>query len=218
MKNKLNYELMKPAEIDYLENTLLDEKGYLRILPSAFYESINYHHLRLFCHKHSIYSLPTSELAKWLSDHFDLSDAIEIGAGNGSLAKFLGIPATDAKLSLRPEIMLLYSVMGQPLVKFGQNVIEMDAIESVKKYKPKTVIAQWVMHVFNPKEPIREGNVYGVEEQFILDNVTNYVFIGNEFIHKMKPILRIPHHRFQPKWVWSRAKYPAKNIIYHWGL
>ena len=172
----------------------------------------------MFAHEYAIYSFPTIELTEWIIDNFDLSNCIEIGAGNGVMADYLGIKATDSKQQTEnPETAILYQLMGQPAITYGENVEKLNAIEAIKKYKPDTVIAQWVTHIYDPDEPFREGNIYGVDEQYILDTTINYIFIGNESVHMHKPILEQRHCRIQKDWIISRAKYPEQNVIYLWS-
>lgn len=210
-------EILPNENIDYLNDILLDENGKLKILSAKVYHKINPNHLRLFGHKYGIYSFPTIELAEWLIDNFDLSECIEIGAGNGILAQYLGIIATDSKQQTHnTETNFLYQLMKQPVIKYGENVEKLNTIEAIKEYKPRTVIAQWVTHIYDSDEPFRGGNIYGVDEQFILDNVNTYIFIGNESVHMHKPILGHPHYRIPADWIVSRAKHPEKNIIYIW--
>lgn len=208
---------LKLENIEYLNKVLYKKNGYLRILPKKEYDKIKFDHLRLLAHMNGIYSFPTLELYNWIKDHFDLSNCIEIGAGNGSLAYHLKIPATDAKLTDKKEVQQYYIMLGQPIVKYGQNIKKLNAVQAIKKYKPDTVIAQWVTHIYNRKEAFREGNMYGVDEQYILDNVKNYIFIGNTSTHKLKPILQIQHKSFKYNWLVSRSMNQENNIIYIWG-
>lgn len=211
------FTTMKNEDIKYLNKILLDENNQLKILPANIYHNINPIHLKLFAHNYGIYSFPTIELAEWLMNTFDLIDCLEIGAGNGALAEYLGIRATDSKMHEKDEIQLLYSIMKQPLTTYGDNVEKLDAIEAIKKYQPKTVLAQWVTHKYNAKEPFREGNMYGVQEEDIINNVDTYIHVGNENVHSLKPILEKPHLRIKEDWIISRARFPEQNIIYIWS-
>lgn len=213
----LDLSLLKKEDIRYLEKTMFDENEQLKILNYEFYSKIESNHLKLIAHKYGIYSFPTVELCAWLKHRFDLTKAIEIGSGNGAMANYLNIPATDAKISELPEIKEYYKLMKQPIVKYGNNVLKYDAISAIRKFKPETVIAQWITHKYDPKRPFNEGNVYGVDEQWVINNVKNYVFIGNEYTHKHKFILEESHQRIKKDWLVSRSLYPHLNLIYLWS-
>lgn len=204
------------CDITYLNEKLLNDKKELRILSSKEYFKIPKEHLQLFAHQNGIYSFPTLELAEWLKVHFDLSRAIEIGAGNGALARHLDIPATDSRLQESEEIGTLYKLIGQPVINYGSNIVRYEATEAIQYFRPETVIAQWVTHRYKAEEHDRGGNMYGVDEKFLIDNVKNYVFIGNTFTHKHKPILKYKHKSYRMPWLFSRSRYPNFNIIHIW--
>ncbi|MDD5649828.1 MAG: hypothetical protein PHF86_05310 [Candidatus Nanoarchaeia archaeon] len=173
-------------------------------------------HLAIFGHKYGFYCFPTIELANWLKDNFDLSKMIEIGAGHGALARYLKIPATDSKLMDDPQIQNYYSMMGQPTVKYPNDVEKITAKDAVYKYKPKIVLGCWVTHKYTMQEHDRGGNMYGVDEGWILKRVDQYIIIGNEKVHNKKKILDLPHKAYQFPWLYSRSVEPTKNIIYVW--
>lgn len=211
-----DFSILKDENIDYLDDILFDDKKQFRVASAESLSKIPPRHLQLFGHRHGIYSFPTDRLAQWLKAHFDMNKAIEIGSGNGALAKYLDIPATDSRMHERPEVKLLYGLSGQPVTKYGPNVLKYDAVEAVKKFRPETVIAQWVTHKYNPAEHEKGGNVYGIDEEFIINNVKYYVFIGNTFTHGKKLILKYPHESYRMQWIFSRSQHPHLNIIHIW--
>ena len=174
---------------------------------------IPHDHLRLFCVQNGLYQLPTTELITWIKEKIYGRKTIEIGSGNGVFAEALGIVATDSFMQERPDIKRLYGAMGQAVVKYGNQVFKLDAKKAIKKYKPKVVIANWVTQIYKPDSD--QGNVYGLDEQWLVKNVDCYIHIGNKRLHK-KRILNLPHEEYQFSWLFSRASVPEDNVIYVW--
>lgn len=202
--------------IAHVEKELLSN-GMLNVVKNSVYDLFSADEIKLFAHKHGIYCLPTVELAEWLLNNFDLTKAIEIGAGHGALSRYLGISATDSKMTDRPEIKFFYEkVLKQPTIKYPKDIIGLNAIEAVKKYKPEIVIGCWVTHLYKEEEPEREGNALGIDEEWLLDHVKKYIVVGNTTVHSKKKILERPHKEYKFPWLRSRSKYPEKNIIYVW--
>lgn len=201
-------------DIGYLD-VLFDEKKLLKVVEASFYSKIPQQHLSLFCHKYGLYCLPTIELAQWLKEQID-DTTIEIGSGNGALARYLGVPATDSKFMELPEIKMYYYALGQPTTKYADDVVKLDAVAAIKKYKPKTVFGCWVTHKFRQDEQERGGNMYGIDEDWVLQNVNKYIVIGNEQTHGKKRILRHTHKELKFHWLYSRSLEYSKNVIYVW--
>jgi hypothetical protein len=208
--------ILEKEDIAYLDHILLED-GLLKVVDSAIYDSLPLNHIRLFAHMRGYYCLPTTELVDWLRVNFDLTSAIEIGAGHGALARCLNIPATDSKLQENPEVKLIYQLISQPITNYPKDVIKLDAIEAIKKFKPKVVIGCWVTHLYKEEDSHLEGNLFGIDEEWLLNNVEKYIIIGNEITHNKKRILKRPHKKFQFPWLFSRSLNPAHNIIYVWG-
>ena len=80
--------------------------------------------------------------------------------------------------------------------------------------KPKVVIANWVTQIYKPGDI--QGNVYGVNEEWLIKKVDCFIHIGNKSPHK-KRILSKPHKEYQFPWLHSRAIDQKHNVIYVWG-
>lgn len=200
-----------------MEDEALDERGRLRVLPAAWWQRFKQTEIAHFCVEQGLYCIPTTELVEHLAALLPAGpDVIEIGAGNGVLSEALGIVATDSMMQLQPEIMAYYNALGQPIVNYGANVKRMDAATAIRKLKPKTVLACWVTHKFRPAEEWREGNAFGVAEEQILDRGVRYVFVGNERVHKGKPIWDRPHSIHFYPWLVSRRMTAARDFIAVW--
>ena len=212
----MNAKILHNIDVSYLDFQLL-KNNKLDIKPYSFYDSIEHEHLVLWCHKHGIYCLPTVELIDWLKPHVVKDKTIEIGAGNGALGRALDIPITDScYMKTNKEVALFYSLLGQPVTDYPDDIIEMNAVEAVNEFKPDVVIGSWITHKYNENEHWREGNMYGVDENFILDNVKKYIMIGNETVHKHKPIFDFEHKSFKVPWLVSRSSHIDSNVIYVW--
>lgn len=207
--------ILIPQDISGLDPILL-ENGLLKVVPAEIYSKIPQEQLSLFCHKNGFYCLPTEELAQWLSQIIDVNSTIEIGSGHGALARYLKIPATDSKLMESEEIKTLYALMGQPVTAYPSDIQKYNAVEAIKKFKPKTVIGCWVTHKYKEEEHHREGNMFGVDEEWVLRNVDRYIIVGNEKVHAKKKILELPHQEFKFPWLFSRSLEQSKNVIYMW--
>lgn len=203
-------------QIRDLAPELLDELGYLRIVPSWVFEDTTQHERALFGNRHGIYGLLTTELIQWLQDRIGGRTAIEVGAGNGSLAHALGIPATDSKMQDNPIVAKLYEGIGQPTVTYGPDVQRLPANDAVVVHKPKVVVAQWVTHLYKQSRHEAGGNMWGVNEERIIKSCEEYIFIGNEQVHAGKSIWSLPHEIIYPDWLYSRAANGSRNFIACW--
>jgi hypothetical protein len=66
-------------------------------------------------------------------------------------------------------------------------------------------------------EEIDAGHKYAPDEDGILATGVTYVFIGNEDIHRDRPLMNKPHKTYYFDWLVSRGYYPEKNCIYVWN-
>jgi hypothetical protein len=209
-------QIMDNQDICYLDDILLDQNRQLKIVHSSIYQSIPQEHLALFGHKYGYYLFPTLELAEWLKNQVDLTSTIEIGAGHGALARYLGIPATDSRYMERDDIKQYYAALNQPVTQYPDDIEKLDAIEAIDKYKPECVIGCWITHKYKESEHWRGGNMFGVDENRVIRNVSKYIMIGNEQIHNKKKILELSHKDFKFPWIFSRSMNVTGNIIYVW--
>lgn len=207
------FKLLENHDINYL-NDILMKDGKLQVLNASVYENIPEEHIQIFCVRNGLYQLPTTELLTWVTTKINGRKAIEIGAGNGAFAEALGIPATDSFMQEIPEVVALYQEMRQQPVKYGKNVFKFDAKRAIKKWKPKVVIANWVTQIYRPDSD--QGNILGVNENWLLKKVETYIHIGNRNTHK-KRILDLHHDEYQFPWLISRSLKPEDNIIYVWN-
>lgn len=193
----------------------------LALLPCSAYDSMDKDTYRIFCHMSARYLIPTTELIEFLTEFLEpykKEDILEIGAGCGDLGRNLGIRMTDNFCQSWPDVKAYYERLEQPVIKYGLDVEEIDAIEAVKKYKPKVVIGAWVTQWIDPdKPPERPGSIHGIKENEILDLVDMYMVIGAEEIHKRKYIMDRPHEAITIPFIRSRTTYKNNDDrIYIW--
>lgn len=193
----------------------LDANGRLLVLPYAFWEEFTQMEIAAFCVRQGFYCVPTVELVDWLRSEIGDAKAIEIGAGNGVLADALGIIGTDNKMQTWPEIVGLYASLQQPLVPYGERVRPMEAEKAVNALKPQVVIGAWVTHRYRESEHWRGGNMYGVREECIIQRA-RYIMIGNSHVHRDKPILELPHRKYEFPWLISRWMNATHDFIAVW--
>ena len=209
----LHQQVLQHRDTSYLDNLLLDKQGRLKVVPSSTHQSIPWEDIRLWCHLHAVYGLPTTELVEYLGQLIDGRKAIEVGAGNGTLGRALDIPRTDSFIQLRPDVALFYLAQGQPLVEYGDDVECLDAIAAIKKHRPQVVIGSWVTQTSDGSRP---GCMFGLDEEEILRQVETYVVFGSLRNHggEKKVINQHDHKVIQEPWMRSRA---PDSALFIWG-
>ncbi len=205
--------IAKDTDISLL-NKLMFNNGVIKPCSFAQLKQFSQSQISYFCLQHAIYQLPTIELIDFIHNQIGGESAIEIGSGNGHIGSALGIKMTDNHMQLIPSIKAHYELLGQPVIKYGKDVEQIDAISAVEKYKPEVVVACWVTHKF--KDGMEVGNMLGVEEELFFDmGVKKYVHVGNENVHRQKPLLnKIEPKRYKFPWLLSRSMQPHDNVIY----
>ena len=208
----MNGTFITKCDLTKLKSEILDSEGKLIIKPYSFYQGIDANELKYFMVENAIYVMPTQELIDWLKANI-VGKAIEIGAGNGAIARTLNIPITDSRMQERPEIKWYYeTVIKQAPIKYHNDIEKLDAIEAIDKYKPDTIIGAFITHKF--EESIGSGNAYGVKEEIILQKVKRYINIGNKITHKEKPILKTEHKEYYFEWLITRGADQSQNAIF----
>lgn len=188
----------------------------IQVLPAAYWASTTAIERAMFGNRNGIYSYPTVELVDYLRTAIGGRKAIEIGAGHGVLAWELGIRATDNKMQEWPKYKAIYGITGQPAVRYGRNVLEIAANDAVRRIKPDVVIGCWVTHLWDAARPEAGGNEVGIDEEDIIANCAEYIFVGNEKVHAGKSIWSLPHTIEYPDWLYSRATNGSREFIARW--
>ena len=210
---------INPAHVRDIRPEVLDENGRMKILPAAFWRKTSQNERVVFGANTGIYSFPTVELVERLREIIGDRKAIEIGSGNGVRAQALGIPATDSFQQEGSIYEEEYRAQGLVPVPYGPNVEKLTAYDAVRKYDPDVVVACWVTHKFDPKQPWRKGNEVGVDEADVLAHCEEYVFVGNlspTVMHSQKPIFAQIHETERPDWLYSRAQEHKREVLIRW--
>lgn len=210
-------KILKDRDTSELETLLINIDGSLNVVPAAAYEPFDQDLISLFCVKFGYYCLPTTELIDFLDKRINERKAIEIGAGNGSVGRALGITMTDNFQQEMLKYKQLYEMIQQATVPYGPDVLAMDAITAVKRLKPKVVLGCWVTHEYDPRYHERGGNEIGIKEEWILKNCSEYIFVGNISTHHLKPICDLPHETIKADWLVSPAFERSTNVIKIWS-
>ena len=209
----LSYTPEQTADVLAALDALCMPQGLLRAVPAAELLRFSQEKLALYGHYRGIYQYPTTELVQLLQYTIGSRVAIEIAAGNGVVGRDLGIPMTDSYLQDRPEIAMLYRMQGQPVIKYPSDVEKLDALDAVAKYRPQVVIGCWATHMHRPG--MEQGNMFGIEEEKLLEEVELYVHVGNEATHIHKPVLRThPFDEVKAPFLVTRSMKTELNNIY----
>lgn len=208
--------VLDPRRTRDISAQLLDAQGLLRVVPASVLHLTTEAERMLFGVRHGVYGLPTLELCDYLRHRIAGRRAIEIGAGTGVLAQALGIPATDNRQQEEPAIAAHYERLGQPTVPYGDQVEKLDAASAIEKYRPEVVVACWVTHRFDASQPDRGGSTSGVDEAAVIGSCQEYIFVGNEHVHRHKPIWALRHEKLTPPWLYSRAANGSPDFIAIW--
>lgn len=205
-----------PHDGENLAACLLDDQGQLRVVPAAQLASSSAQARLHFGVTHGIYGFVTLELVQHLQTIIAGRSAIEIGAGHGRLAAALGIPATDNRQQEEPALREYYAALGQPTVRYGDEVQKLDAAAAIAHHQPQVVVASWVTHRFLPDRPEAGGSTSGVDEEAVIQACETYIVIGNTHVHRHKPIWLLPHDLIKPPWLFSRAVNGSPDFIAVW--
>lgn len=208
---------LDPSQVRDISPEVLDEAGRLRVMPASYWAGITPHERALFGHRQGIYSFPTVELVEHLRELIAGRRAIEVGAGHGVLAEALGIMATDNRMQIKHPYNRVYELTGQPPVRYGANVIDIDANSAVRRYKPKVVIGCWVTHKYDRRRHSAGGNEIGINEGDLIDRAEQYVVIGNDLVHRDKEIWSRPHTKTRHPFIFSRATNGTPEFLAVWS-
>lgn len=202
---------------DPTQHGALGVAGRLVVQPAAFWCDFSPLEISAFCVQQGLYHVPTAEFCAWLRLLLGDATPLEIGAGNGVQAEYLGMRAVDNHMQTWPDIKDLYREMRQTPVPYGPNVEQVDALVAAKRYRPDVAVAAWLTHKYDAKRPAAGGNMYGVDENKLLKLVKTYVHIGHSRVHALKLIRERPHRIYTPPGMVCRALTPGEPQVWVWG-
>lgn len=212
-------QVLQDKDIKYLDNILLND-GIIQALPSKELGKIDNIDLRLWCHKHAVYGLPSKELIELIKQEVPEEPSIEVGAGCGVFGRLLNIVSTDSFIQAEPAMIAYYALLNQPPVVYGKNVLEYEASKAIDEFKPDVVFGSWVTQYVSPLEdaPPGGGSVYGLRETEFFNKIKKYVIYGNTYIHGQKELFKQPGVTVKcimnPDIMFSRASQPLGNCLY----
>ena len=192
------------------------EGGLLVPMPASYYRAQDQMKLAVWCVLRGYYQLPTVELVAWLKEYIGDRRAIEIGSGNGVLARALGIVGTDSHQQEEADRIAHYKKIQQAVIEYGSDVEKIDALSAIKKHRPEVVLAAWVTHCYQPDRPAEGGNVDGVDEWKVVKRTGEYVFVGNMGVHRDKPLFRRAYASYDLPFLFSRSMMAERNRVWCW--
>lgn len=210
------HKILDPSKVRDLTSLLLDDRGNLKVVAADALAQTTVQERALFGVRHAFYGFLTLELVEHVRALIAGRSAIEIGAGHGGLARALGIPATDNLQQNDPAIRAHYELLKQPTIRYGENVLKMDAAQALHHFKPQVVVASWVTHRYDPRRHEAGGNQDGVREEDVIAACDAYIFLGNERVHAQKSIWKLPHKKVHPPWLFSRAANGSPDFLAVW--
>ena len=216
----MKIQVFQDKPVKYIDDILLNN-GELQVLSSAELLQIDKHDLRIWCYHKGIYGIPSKELIEIIRPHLVDNKSIEVGAGCGVFGRALNIPSTDSMIQNKPEVKAYYSALGQPIVEYGKNVINLEASDAIAKFLPEVVFGSWVTQYVSPLEtetPVGGGSVYGLKESEFMPKINKYIIYGNDTVHRHKDIFRNPKYKVESIYngqdFFSRASKPEVNCLY----
>ena len=204
--------------INHLDNLFIKDG---LIVPVPYKELLNIPQrvLRVYTFTHSIYGIITTELVEYLKNEIGDQKAIEIGCGNGTLGRALGIPFSDLKSQEIDEVKKKYQDMGQPTINYPADVEKLEAFEAIDKYKPEILIGSYITHYANPKQIEKGGYDYAPNEVEMSKLVKKYYMLGNKETHKHNRLLTNPKVKttiMHAPWIMTRSLKPDFNALFIW--
>lgn len=211
-------ENLSPSIKNEFDDLFKDKDGIIKPVDAVHISKFKQSELSAYCHQNAMYGIITVELVEIIKSLIKGFKSIEIGSGNGTLGRSLNIPMFDNYMQNLPEILLMYSLSLQPTIKYGHDVIKMDALDAIKKYKPDIVIGSWITHKYDPIKFEMGGNILGVDEVKMFDlGVKQYIMFGNEITHHCKPLFNDTNYnvtRLESGAFYSRSLSKEYNRLY----
>jgi hypothetical protein len=202
---------INPKELRAVIREFFDADGQLQVRPYQFVKQFRPALLRAMMLAKGIYVLPTTELLLEVIHHTRGQHTVEICAGNGAMARTLGMPATDSYLHERPEIAEAIRRDGAEPAMIPRHVLRMDAADTVQRFMPACVVGLFV----NQLGDDRYSSPFGVDEEEVVRETRRYIHVGNESVHR-KRILRLPHRTIKADWIVTRAPRQRENCLWIW--
>ena len=210
---KFMFKRLEKQDVSYMDSILFDENKMLRVVPSSELLKLPREHIMIWGNLNGVYTFPTKELIDWLKEKIGDKKAIEICAGNGSIGRALGLISTDSYIQTTPEMVAFYKSIGQHPIFPKEDVEKIDAVNAVKKHNPELVVASYATQVTKDGDQT-DTSIFGVDEEFIMSEVKEYIHIGNFSTHGRKRIIQKYYNDvFKFPWLVTRSILPEQNEI-----
>lgn len=213
-------DMGRAIELSLMLSLDTEQGVMIRPLPYSEIQHDTMATLNLVMQELGLYTFPTQELVDWLRSEIDDDPdyephtAIEICCGTGWLGRSLGIPTTDSRLQERDDVRQLYLSQGAMPISYPNDVEQLDAIASIRKYEPEYVIASYCTHLYGTGS-LKSGSSFGVDTLWIRSHCRRFYHIGNDDIHYRDPIQKLSHRRFSFPWLVTRGN-SAHARVYVW--
>lgn len=217
--------VLQQEDISELESLVMEGKGIPKVVTAKVFDDFSDNQRMLLMVKHGLYVFPTLELASFIDNEVFGKTVLEIGAGNGAMADYLGIRATDNYSQAPdyrpdPKLRALWEQgqqamknMGQAFVTYGDNVDRIEAMDAVIKHKPEIVYGCFITHKYRAGD--KDGNKFGVDEEKLIRRC-EYIMVGNAVTHRNKRILSVPHSELCLPGLITRAQHQEANRVWKW--
>ena len=224
--SSMNRTELKMDDIDMsvvldLSARLIDKStGFIVPISYSEIKCVDKSTLNMVMQMLALYTFPTKEVIEFLKNEVDdgdpelAPDAIEICAGSGWIGRGLDIPITDSCLQARNDVKELYEKNGCITITYPSDIEKLDAIYAIKKYQPEFVIGSYVTRKWGIGSR-KEGNVYGVDTGWVVNNCHRLYMIGNENVHHGDPIMKRNHKTWNEEWLITRGD-SSKARIWMW--
>ena len=219
-RTEIKTENVDPNTILAITKMITDDNGYIKPVPYDAVKDAGKDNLNIVMQTLGLYTFPLCELVEFLRGEIDddnpdfAPDAIEICAGTGWIGRNLDIPITDSCLQNRKDVKEMYINNGCMPITYPDDIEKLDAISAIKKYEPEFVIGSYITRKWGLGSR-KDGNIYGVDTGWVVNNCHRFYMIGNENVHHGDPIFKRTHKTYTFPWLITRGDC-SKARIWVW--
>lgn len=211
-------------DVDYLDEILLDESGFMKPVPAALLVTFLLVHLQIWANDHAVFQFATTELIDWLRQEIGVHNALEINAGNGVIGRSLGIVGIDSRIQGTKKFQeKAAEVYQQDAADFAftmppKDIKKYEALEAVRVFRPHTVVGAFVTQKAHATDAAHKipSNIWGVNEEELITRVKKYIHFGNLTVHEKKRIYKYPHKVLEFPWLVTRCIDQSGNRVWIW--
>lgn len=221
-----NEKILIRTDVEYLRPMLLDERGLYKAVPYETLADIPTNDLQVFANDHAIYQFVTIELLDWLRTEIDGMKALEICAGNGVIARNLGIVGIDSRIQENRRFQKVLqekygsAADGFALTRPPREIKRYETLDAIRVFRPDIVVGAFVTPRGTRANSAAgiQCNHYGPDMLEMFKKIKKYIHIGNKNTHQPNPIYDKPHREYAFPWLVSRAFDQSLNRIWVWDI